>query len=43
MISERSYSNALPEEVAIEELKKNAGSQFDVELTKVFIEKVLNK
>lgn len=43
MISERSYRNALPEEVAIEELKKNAGSQFDVELTKIFIEKVLNK
>lgn len=43
MISERSYRNALPEEVAIEELKRNAGSQFDVKLTKIFIEKILNK
>ncbi|WP_331681653.1 HD domain-containing phosphohydrolase [Romboutsia sp.] len=43
MISERSYRNALPEEVAIEELKINAGLQFDPELIKVFIEKVLNK
>ncbi len=43
MVSERSYRNALPEEVAIEELKKNAGSQFDVKLTKIFIEKILNK
>ncbi len=43
MVSERSYRDALPEEVAIEELKRNAGSQFDVKLTKVFIEKILNK
>jgi diguanylate cyclase (GGDEF)-like protein/PAS domain S-box-containing protein len=43
MITERSYHNALPEEVAIEELKINAGLQFDPELIRVFIEKVLNK
>lgn len=43
MISERSYRKALPEEVAIEELKVNAGIQFDAELVKIFIEKVLNK
>ena len=43
MTSERSYRNALPEEVAIEELKINAGIQFDPELIRVFIEKVLNK
>ena len=43
MISERSYRNALPEEVAIEELKINAGIQFDTELIRIFIEKVLNK
>lgn len=43
MTSSRSYRDALPEEVAIEELRKNAGSQFDLELTKIFIEKVLGK
>ncbi|WFD11896.1 HD domain-containing phosphohydrolase [Tepidibacter hydrothermalis] len=43
MISQRSYRNALSEEVAIEELKINAGLQFDPELIKVFITKVLNK
>jgi diguanylate cyclase (GGDEF)-like protein/PAS domain S-box-containing protein len=43
MISERSYRSALPEEVAVEELKINAGIQFDLELIKVFLEKVLNK
>ena len=43
MISERSYRSALAEEVAIEELKINAGIQFDPELIKVFLEKVLNK
>jgi len=43
MISERSYRSALPEEVAIEELKINAGIQFDPELIRVFLEKVLNK
>lgn len=43
MVSERSYRSALSEEIAVKELKINAGSQFDPELTKVFIEKVLNK
>lgn len=43
MTSFRSYRDALPEEVAIEELSKNAGIQFDLELTKIFIEKVLGK
>lgn len=43
MVSQRSYRNALLEEVAIKELKLNAGSQFDAELTRIFIEKVLNK
>jgi diguanylate cyclase (GGDEF)-like protein/PAS domain S-box-containing protein len=43
MISERSYRNALPEEVAIKELKINEGIQFDPRLIRLFIEKVLNK
>ncbi|MBU3188403.1 diguanylate cyclase [Clostridium bowmanii] len=43
MTSERSYRSALPTEAAIEELQKNSGSQFDKELVKVFIEKVLDK
>lgn len=43
MTSERSYRKALPEAVAIEELQKNAGRQFDPDLVRVFIEKVLDK
>lgn len=43
MVSERSYRSALPEEVAIEELKINTGIQFDPGLIRVFIERVLNK
>jgi len=43
MISARSYRSALPDEIVIEELQKNAGSQFDPELVSVFIEKVLDK
>jgi len=41
MTSERSYRSALPEQVAINELQKNAGIQFDPELVNVFIEKVI--
>lgn len=41
MVSERSYRSALPKEIAVEELKRNAGTQFDSELVKIFIEKVL--
>lgn len=43
MMSERSYRKALPEETAIDELKINAGIQFDPELVRIFIEKVLKK
>lgn len=41
MTSERSYRSALPEEVAIKELQKNAGIQFDPALVRIFIENVL--
>lgn len=42
MTCERPYRKALSREEAIEELKKNAGTQFDPEIVKVFIEKVLS-
>ncbi|KLU64263.1 cyclic di-GMP phosphodiesterase response regulator RpfG [Desulfosporosinus acididurans] len=43
MTSERSYRSALSETMVIEELRSNAGLQFDPELTRLFIEKILNK
>lgn len=43
MISKRPYRDALSEDVAICELKRNAGTQFDPALTKIFVEKVLDK
>ncbi len=39
MTSQRSYRSALSEESAIEELKINAGTQFDPDLIRIFIEK----
>jgi PAS domain S-box/diguanylate cyclase (GGDEF) domain len=43
MTSDRSYRKALPEEIALKELKNNAGIQFDPEILIVFIDAVLNK
>lgn len=43
MTSARSYRDALSDEVAISELEKNAGTQFDPKLVKIFIDKVIIK
>ena len=43
MISERSYRKVLSEEEVLAEIRKNAGTQFDPEIARIFIEKVLNK
>jgi PAS domain S-box/diguanylate cyclase (GGDEF) domain/uncharacterized domain HDIG len=41
MTSERTYRNSLSEEEAIIEIRKNSGIQFDPEITRIFVEKVL--
>jgi len=38
MTSKRSYRDALPESVAIEELKKNAGAQHDPKIVDIFLQ-----
>ncbi len=43
MVSDRPYRKGLPEEVALEEMIINAGTQFDPELARLFVEKVLKK
>lgn len=41
MTCDRTYRKGLSQTAAIHELKKNAGTQFDPEVTRVFVEKVL--
>ncbi len=43
MTCERPYRPALSEEEAVNEIKSNAGTQFDPIIAKVFVEKVLGK
>ena len=43
MTSKRSYKSVLSDEVALAELWKSAGTQFDPKLVNIFIEKVLEK
>lgn len=43
MISESKYREKLSPAEAIEEIRRNAGTQFDTEVVKVFVEKVLGK
>ncbi len=40
MTSDRPYRNGLTKELAIEELRKHSGTQFDPEITKIFIEQI---
>ncbi|MEL7657174.1 MAG: HD-GYP domain-containing protein, partial [Bacillota bacterium] len=43
MISDRPYRNALSEEEALAEIRENAGTQFEPEIARIFVEKVLGK
>src|SRR5665647_694264 len=41
MIEDRPYRKAMTKEAAIEEIRKNSGTQFDPGIAKIFVEKVL--
>ena len=43
MTNERAYRKALSKEVVINEIRNNAGIQFDPDIAKVFVEKILDK
>jgi len=43
MTSERSYRKPLSEDIVLAEIQKNAGSQYDPEIARIFVEKVLVK
>jgi putative nucleotidyltransferase with HDIG domain len=43
MTSEKPYGKALSEDQAIQEIKKNSGSQFDPDVARIFVEKVLKR
>ena len=43
MTSDRTYDKTLSEEEAINEIRRCSGTQFDPEVTRVFVEKVLGQ
>lgn len=43
MTSDRTYDKAISEEEAIKEMRRCAGTQFDPDITRLFVEKVLGK
>ena len=43
MTSKRPYRSAFQEEVVLKEILKNAGTQFDSEIVRIFVEKLLDK